>query len=273
MGDWALAEGQRYLGETFDAANSRGVSIANGGVANTKHGSWQQLEASTSEDSFGLVLGFRASVACDVLIDLAVGASSSEQIIAPDLFHSRGNVTATQFYYVPGEVPAGTRLSVKFQSTSGSNSVRFTVHLLGQGFMPSSPLGRIAAYGPNTTDSGGVSIDPGATINTKGAWSEITSATTNDCFALEIAPGHQTNQTRQNSEWLFDVGVGAAGSEVAILSDIWMAGTAADVLIDQIVGRPIPVNIPAGTRLAVRAQCSQNDAADRLFDCVLYGLD
>jgi hypothetical protein len=36
---------------------------------------------------------------------------------------------------------------------------------------------------------------------------------------------------------------------------------------------PLPVDIPAGTRIAARMQASITDATDRLMDVIVYGID
>ena len=66
------------------------------------------------------------------------------------------------------------------------------------------------------------------------------------------------------------IGIGAAGSEKIVAADLTARSSS---ITDEV--RPsfiaLPVAIPAGSRIAVRAQCSITDATDHLFDIALYG--
>jgi hypothetical protein len=69
-----------------------------------------------------------------------------------------------------------------------------------------------------------------------------------------------------------DIGVGSAGSEQVLLGDMDLSASAgSDSIGPMAIG--VPVRIPAGTRLAVRAQSNITDATDRLFDAMLLGVD
>ena len=66
-----------------------------------------------------------------------------------------------------------------------------------------------------------------------------------------------------------DIGVGAASSEQIAVPDLWI--TATDV---EVIGPVynIPVQIPKGSRIALRSQCNTINGTDRLLDFVLYGV-
>jgi hypothetical protein len=135
------------------------------------------------------------------------------------------------------------------------------------------PLTRVTDYGTNTADSGAVSVDPGATINTKGSWTQIVASTTNPIRMLMVGIGNGANATRTAYDWLLDIGIGGSGSEVVILADQHLEAHTSDDLMSPTFIGPFPCNIPAGTRIAARSQCSGNDAADRLCDVQIYGID
>jgi hypothetical protein len=282
-----LGLGQKWV--SGSTTNSRGTSVTPSATANTK-GSYAQLisAASNTVDAAWVLVDFTNGTAhTDYLVDLAIGASGSEQIIANNLFVSGGGGLAQNLvfsYPLLIAVPTGTRIAARCQAgTASAAALHVTLHLMGQGFLPSSALQRLTSYGQNTSDSGGVSIDPGGTANTKpGTWTEITSSTTNPIRLLYAALGLAQNAAPTGATWLFDLGMGANGSEIGIggssattglISLPFRVGVLTDFLWSPLVVGPLPVSIPAGTRLAARAQCSITDATDRLFDLSLYGLD
>lgn len=97
--------------------------------------------------------------------------------------------------------------------------------------------------------SGPISVTAGETAHTKGAWTELISSTTHTSSQLVFAAG--LSQASQNSAALVDIGVGPAGSEVLIIENL-PCGMAASNSNWQV---PLPVEVPAGSRIAIRFQC------------------
>jgi hypothetical protein len=116
-------------------------------------------------------------------------------------------------------------------------------------------------------DSGGTPIDPGSTINTKGAWVQLTAASTRRTKSMVIGVGNQNNVSRAYAFWYIDIGV---TSDKNIIIPSYCARTNVVYGIHPYVSMPFPVDIPAGSEIHVRASCNINDAADRLFDVTLY---
>lgn len=99
----------------------------------------------------------------------------------------------------------------------------------------------------NNVTSGVRALSASATANTKGAWLELIASTAEDFDRLLV----MFSQATSNVSHLLDVGIGAAGSEVVIAPDIHTsAGNNASEWFE------VPRSIPAGTRIAVRNQCS-----------------
>ena len=277
MGDWGIISGQRFETIGVDAANSRGTNITGDASANTK-GSWVELVASSAFDVKGIWIDIGFGSLADFLVDIGVGAEGSEQVIISNLYATPGATSGTALrsattYCLPISIPVGTRISARSQSTGTGLGIRLTVTLMGLGFASPQPLSRMTTYGAATGDSGGTSIDPGATIQTKGAWVEIIGSSTNKMSALALAIGNQNNAARLSASWLFDISVGAATSEVILIPDLFLASNASGDMVFPITMGTFPVHVPRGTRIAARAQCSINDATDRLFDLILYGID
>jgi len=101
---------------------------------------------------------------------------------------------------------------------------------------------------------------------------------------LWVSVGLASNTAPSNATWMVDIGQGAAGSEIGVggtsattgLVDLpfrlaWDATSTAGAFGPYF--GPLPVSIPAGTRLAARAKCSITDATDRQITVALYGLD
>lgn len=272
MPDWSMIVGGRWETIGADTANSRGTSINVAGSANTK-GAWTQLIASTAFQAAGIIIRLGKNTAlADILVDIGVGGSGSERVIVENLLITgRDDVAAA--YQLPVVIPAGSRLTARCQASSViSLEVYVSAMLPGAPFLPGAPLGRVTTYGAATADSGGVGIDPGGTAHTKGSYAQITASTTNRLRLLLVGLGIQTNNVMINGNALLDIAVGGAGSEQIILPNIGFAYSQNEQMVPATLG-PFPVNIPAGTRLAARAQSSITDATDRLFDVVLYGID
>lgn len=278
MGDWPLYDGQITEVTSVTAASSRALLVSAHASANTK-GSWTELIASTARPANSMLVEISqggVTVPADLLLDLAIGASGSEQIIIPDLTVSNGSslhYTRMSPLHIPLSIPAGTRIAARCQSSWTTDSLRVQVTLLSGGWNAPAPLAVMTAYGVNTADSGATSIEPGGTAHTKGSWVQITSSTTRDTRALIIGLGNQGNQSRSNQQWLLDIGTGAAASERVIIADQALTGSTNDDLVGPSHIGPIAVFIPAGTRIAARAQCSLTDATDRLFDLAIHTLD
>jgi hypothetical protein len=274
MADWSTIEGCRNKTEGLDAANSRGITITASATANTK-GSWTQLAASTGQacDVLTIITVRPGTASADYLIDIGVGTAGSEQVIISDLLICSPSGGATPMgveFVFPISIPAGTRIAARCQATTLSSQIRISYEMAQLPMLASAERSIVKTYGDATADSGGTSIDPGGTANTKGAWTQIVASTTYAASALLIGFGDQVNTVRTDCTWLVDVGVGSAGSEKVVVPDFLLQAEAASDDITPGVSPPLPVSIPAATPISVRAQCSITDATDRLFDAVLY---
>lgn len=274
MGDWsAIGAGNRNSTEGEDTGNTSGTLLANGGVANAK-GSYTQVVASTPFAAQGFLLTAYGNSNQSCLLDVAVGAAAAEQVIISNfLVAFCANSPTGVFFPVP--VPAASRMAMRTQAVYASQNQYGQVTLLSQGFLPGAPLSRVETWGADTSDSGGTNIEPGGTPDTKGAYSQLVASTTFDVRALVIVIGGGVQRYHPSYRWLVDIAVGAAASEEIILSDIGFCGEAAANFYGDILPKtvgPLPVHIPAGTRVAARAQCNDLNAAYRVFDIAIYGI-
>ncbi len=258
------------LADTTDYITNLAQPVA----ANTK-GSYIEIDASTPHDSEGLIIGFAGlSYASDNLFDIAIGAISSEiDIISNILVSQTASFQVSRRFELPLKIKAGTRISGRSQGMSTlANNFRISVHLLRGSWSYSRGLAVCDTYGANTVDSGGTVIDPGATVDTKGSWVEISSGISRDIkgFILCIGNRNIANRPASSSYWNVDVGVGAEGSEEIIFSD-WMLCTwsGSDLILPNFTPF-IPIHLLSGSRISVRAASANTDATYRLIDVVIY---
>ncbi len=273
MPDFSSYGGSRAETVGADTANSRGASVTSGNT-NTK-GSWAEIADSTPFQTAGFLLHVSHAMPADHLLDIGVGAAGSEVAVVENLLISGGkNYGGPDCLWLPLAIPAGSRISARSQATTGTRVMFVALTLLGPTLYAPGGRGRMTTYGANTADSGGAGFDPGGSANTKGNWTQITASTTANMALMYIAFGNQANATiGADSTWLVDIAVGAAGSEQIILSNIQLSANLQNDTADPGLFGPVPVSVPAGTRLAVRGQCTNTDATDRLLDCIVYGVD
>lgn len=290
MADWPLASGFRAESFGTVSGNPAGTTITSSATAHTK-GSWVQLDASTAFDASSLLLQIDVQFQDTLyLIDIGIGGAGSEQVIIPNLMISQSSAVFTSLL-LPVNIPAGSRISARSQDNFGSSTSYITGTLMAGGWATQSPFNTVTAYGPNTATSNGVIADAGATVNTKGAWAQITAATTKDMRAIMISGSRAAPGTAITASYsqLVDIGVGGAGSEQVLLPNLrfdantgtggvvtpYTPGSATlngfGTLFPRIIP-PIPCDIPAGVRLAVRQQSSTTNANDRTSAYAIYGL-
>lgn len=269
-------DGQDYEGFGIDTANTRGTAVASSSSVNTK-GSYVQLIASTAFHASGLIIVVHASAATSkkFLIDFAIGAAASEQVIVADVPYctAGGHIGGPMLIYLPIPIPAGTRISARCQSGSSSaQTVYLSATTIAHGAHESEPCGDCETLGSNTADSGATQVDPGGTQHTKGSYAQITSSTSFHAKYLILVVAHDGSGTAADVKWLFDVAIGAAASEQIIIPDLPSRANQepttipnTSTLINRVHG-PFPVSIPAGTRIAVRCQSDNNTVGDREAD-------
>ena len=242
-------------------------------ASNDTKGNWVQVVAATAFDAYGFMLTFGYSAGNALyLTDIAIGAEGSEQVIIPDIaFHA---TTSCNFsacsYFFPIYIPKGSRISARCQSTTGGNYVRTLIHLLSGGFKQASPLNIVDCYGL-AGSSRGTTVDAGTSANTKGAYAEVVASATRKIEGLVVAFGNGNDATRASGEWLVDIAIGAAGSEQIIVPDLHISLSTAEAKIFPQTYPFLPIVIPAGTRIAARAQ-STLTTTDRYFDIFVYGV-
>lgn len=280
MSDWSIGSGFRSesFGTTTAGASDGGTAITSSATANTK-GTYTQLMASTTFDATAIMLDINTNFGdTNYLLDIAVGAAASEQIIFPNLALAF-NVGMAQSLLVPLAIPAGSRIAARCQDNFGSSVVRLSGQLFSGALFNMPPFHTVTAYGAVTTTSSGTIVDAGAVANTKGAWVQLSAATTQAHDGLIVASVKPTQSTVVTADYYqhADIGVGAAGSEQILIPDLRAIASRATSSSFKGALQPSAwcfpqCDIPAGVRLAVRQLSSVTVAADRQNAYVVYGL-
>lgn len=271
MGDWPLFGGQRVEMAGQSGANTYLVSATAHASAHTK-GNYSELVAATLFPASAIMITFTYSEAPYIfLVDIAVGAAGFEQVIVPDLAYgsSSAGLHVGARYFFPISIPSGSRIAMRCQASTGGKYVRGGIHLFAGGFAQPRGSQVVECYGL-AGSTRGTSIDPGGTINTKGTYSQITASLNRKINGLVFGAGNQLNDVRTFTEWLVDIAIGGADSEQVVVPNIPLC---THTTFDKVVPETtpfLPISIPAGSRIAVRAQCGINDATDRLFDAFVY---
>lgn len=242
------------------------------GAINTK-GAYGDYFASTPYDSSRIHLqvcscsaGRRA-----FLIDIATGAAGAETVVIANMaIISDSDFLIGGMVAIDVDIPAGTRLSGRAQSLTATQNITCNIYLENR---PLRGIANPVQYG-TFTNSRGTVIDPGATIATKGAYTQITASTTVriDELIFWITSSIDGNTFSAYTDWRIDVATGAAGVETIVIADILVqANLNADALRPPVIRLPIP--IPIGTRIAIRGQCNRNTPnAERQFAVTLLGI-
>lgn len=230
---------------------------------------WSELIASTSENSIAMLLVLRGPGNQGCVFDIGVGGAGSEVVVVPDQMVSESSQGGDRYTYrvFPMSVASGSRVSARAQAITGTTQpVSAAIYLFSNDFDGTDAVSTMFAYG--ITGARGVQVDPGATINTKGAWFEITSSS-DEIFFLSFVVGLGDNTAATTASFLFDIATGGAGSEVVIVENMLVKQRPSES--DSYSPVPLAQSIASGTRLSVRSQSTTNDATDRLFDVALYG--
>jgi hypothetical protein len=253
-------------------ASSVGTLVTPSGSSNTK-GSWAELSAATGQDADGFMLFIHPGDVgiADFLVDIGIGAAASEVVILPDfLFTSGGADSGAARVFIPIPIPAGSRVAARCQSTdTAAASVRVGVALINGGLAKTLRRSVATTYGADTSDSGGTAVDPGASTNTKGSWAQLAAALTFGFDQCVVCFGQRNNAANASQNQLFDLGLGAAASEVVLIGDLYYRVQASEDINPKATW--LPVGAKAGQRLSARAQSSSNDATDRVVDVVVIG--
>lgn len=109
----------------------------------------------------------------------------------------------------------------------------------------------------------GTTVTAHATINTKGSWVELIAATNFEAFGITLMIVTDSTNATQAAN-LYDIGIGAAGVEVAIVKNLLNTSTGAGSCFKSYY---LPIFIPKGTRLSA---CKQSNITAKTGSVVIF---
>jgi hypothetical protein len=260
----------------------QGTLVTSGASANTK-GSWTQLSSSTAADFTHLYLslnGLASHAGRSIAFDLAAapGGSEASGLIVQNVIYELSTQIIWNMIIPCGQLAAGTRIAIRMASVTASDETNVGLIGLDAGWLSQGSGAGIDTYGYSGSGAiQGITVDPGGTASTKGAYTQLTASTTNDyCGFFLTFDNLSSDPAAADATCLVDVALGAAGSEKIILPNVAVSrnffgvGNGYQIAPNHTDIFYIPIK--AGTRIAVRASCAINTATDRLLGVALYGV-
>ncbi len=246
------------------SGSSAGTTVSSS-TANV-YGSWAELKAATGIEATYLVVTIAdPNGGNQIDVDIGVGAAGSETVIAEALFlRADGYVRNNGMTYsIPVRVPSGSRVAARMRGAAASRSCQVSVRAFASD-SPHASFQRLDLIGNAYVATTGYSA------HTKGGWNQIVAAS-NAYKALHVVFGLIDFVSGQTSAALMDIGIGAAGNEVAAVPDLHvtahdLSGASHNTYQNTIISG----SIPASTRLSFRAQVSAGSSSRYAF-MALYG--
>lgn len=276
MATWPLPT-RPVLASLMRASSTVQFVTITGAAAHAK-GAWTELVASTPFAASSVVVTIYnmqvSGSATDGLIDIGIGAASSEVVVIPDLgagFSSTDRFYAKRWTF-PLAIPSGARIAARLQSLLLNDTALVSVDIYGGEPVDGVGTGSaVDALGADSLTSKGVAVTSASAANTFGAWTQLIASTTRSYRSLGVAIGGNASAGFVAADAILELGVGGAGAESAL------AGFGCNLLSTEAVV-PIPpewvspraVSIPSGSRVAARLQDSTT--ATKTVDVIAYGV-
>lgn len=246
--DWPVA--RQGLGVIDAPTGTYNTQITGGGSANTK-GSWVEIKSALPYDSIGLVVTFQTQPNAYQVVDIAIGAGGSEQVVLPNwnLSSSLSGTHANNPMFIPLFIPAGSRVAARSEGSQGSAFATIKAVFLGGAWGGAQVPGQWKDYTQVASGPYGIATTPGG--GSKGSYAQIAAATAFTSRWMSVAVQGATSPEDIN----IDIAVGAAASEVIVLPDLYYS-------IENLgVQWAFPFTIPGGTRIAARAKTNGGTTA------------
>lgn len=260
------------------AGASFGTAVSHpAGGPHVKNTSWTQLIASTAFDAQLVIVTVGANSVSNgdssTLLDIGIGASSSESVVIPDIpagFASDPSTQGARSTPFPLYIPSGSRLSARTQSIRVTGSVRVLVQLLGGPRYPDAVWcgQQVTAYGADAATSAGTKFTPGNS-GAEGTGVSLGTTTAEHKALVLGVQGHPDDVTWGSIAYHFDVGIDSASTEWFEADRFFAFGGGTEQVSQGSTWWPIYRPIPSGTELMVRGEAS--GTADAL-SAVIHGI-
>jgi hypothetical protein len=215
------------------------------------------IEASSFPSNWMVVMVASDGTNSGSQFDIGVGGLGVEVAVIDDQqFHGRnqsGGSGRGNIYSFPMTLPQGTRISMRFkanETTTGPHRCTLQIN----NFIPSNNIPTVAQ------SSGAVVVSSGG-LDAYGTWVELIASLNVPAVWLCMS----VFGLRGNDRAEFDLGVGAVDLEVPVMKDLGWFKTLNDSGVAYSMGSYYPIEIAAGSRLAVRVK--DDDATIRDYNC------
>jgi len=232
--------------------NTSSLTLTAGTPAHTK-GSWLELISSTSGTTEFFSMQWQggnvSGTDTAMLMDIGVGASGSETVVVPDI--AIGGASAVVLN-LPINIPSGSRIAARLQGTRGSsqtivtfgNIAAFSIGGSNSALIPTS----LDVLGTDTATSTGTAMS-----GASGTWVEVVASTSDDYIGFQLVPSASDSSITSLANTQLTLGVGSAGSEVAIGDISVNYNGANESFALRSINLPVfGQEVPAGSRLAVK---------------------
>lgn len=234
---------------------------------------WSVIDASLSADCGGIDWSTiapgtsAAATNTSTLIEFGTGSLGTEVVIATI---GAGYRLGDWMSWIPCFIPAGTRLVWRVRSAVSSKQVSIAVNLRPAVYphFPATPL----SLGFDYATSRGLTIAAPGSLNTKGAWTDLTTNLAADVSVLAIGPQAAGATVMQNASGiLVDIGFDPTGgtSYQTLVEDIGFLGSNSEFYAPR---NPLTYGaegLVAGSRVAARY--AQANAANTLDLTMVLG--
>lgn len=273
MSNNAFSRGLTFVEQGgFDTSTTLLTTIAASGAGS--EGTPTEVIASTDADADTIYVYFYLSsgggAVEEVSIDILIGPNPDETPIIENIPFS-GRLISTgeiDVMWFPVQVPAGSRISAR---AHGDSAVVMGVGVsLFKGGEKSYAFSGAKGFGISA-NYGGTAVDPGGTANTKNTTPVELEASTSDTIrGFWIHVGHNENLTVNVTTGVFvDILIGGSGVEQTIVHNHFQIVNTSESPLSSVF---YDIEIPAGTRISCKMQCSDTDATDRVRTVALVGL-
>lgn len=244
--------GPQVTGSTL---NTAAVTVTASATPNTK-GAWSQVIASTSSQvtllSFVVTNVNTSLTDTATLMDIGVGAAGSEVVVVPNIAVGGQSVG---IFTIPVNIASGARIALRAQSVVASKTItiptrEFLAFDAGDATLTPTTLDTL---GTDTATSTGTAMS-----GASGTWVEITASTSQAYSAFAIVPSTSDTDTATINELLYEIGVGAAGSEISFGRIIFSAANTESVSMRRTWPFLFGREVPAGSRLSIRHNIATN---------------
>lgn len=251
------------------STSAPGTNITASATIHTK-GSYTQLIASTTYDWHGFwiyaINTATSAAATDLLLDVAVGAAASEQVILPNWMvgWSPAVTLGPRRMFVPIFIPRGRRIAARSQALIASDVVNVLVFgVIGNSGLPGPLFSNCDAYGIDAATSSGTSHTAGNS-GAESADANVGSTTSRSYGAVRLGVASQSTTTTAIAyHWELTIG-GITRAEW------YTCNTTGEVVAGPFPESPITVSIPSGTQLQIQAEASGTAQAQDVAFYLFY---